>query len=83
MAASAKKYQDVDLYALLGVNADANEKEVSGEKITYSRHISNPFIRHRFAKHTGRKPSTAIQTRIRTTQRPQNSFMNCPRRWSS
>lgn len=29
MAASAKKYQDVDLYALLGVNPEATEKEVN------------------------------------------------------
>lgn len=27
--ASVKKYQDVDLYALLGVHAEATEKEVN------------------------------------------------------
>lgn len=32
--ASAKKYQDVDLYALLGVHAEATEKEV-GYQIYY------------------------------------------------
>lgn len=28
MAATAKKFQDVDLYALLGVDSEATEKEV-------------------------------------------------------
>lgn len=39
--ASVKKYQDVDLYALLGVHAEATEKEVTAsDKIPIKSYIN-------------------------------------------
>lgn len=71
-----KKYQDVDLYGLLGVDPKATEKEVRLVKIEIyvkMRFYMNFF---RSGKHIEKRHWIVTQTRIPTIPRPPNCSTN-------
>lgn len=74
-----KKFSEIDLYGLLGIEIGATEAEVRPLLVELSEQNLLTMVRFRFAKHIARKPSNAIRIRIPTTRRRRNCSRSCPR----
>lgn len=69
-----KKFSDIDIYKLVGVNFEATDAEVCAEIINQQDSNVSKFFRS--GNRTARKPSNAIRTRIPTTQKPPSSSIS-------